>query len=114
MGEARDGVGSGSGVVIDGLWLEGCAWGDGALTEAAPGELAHKMPKLWLEPRAHAGDQAGFAVVPIYKTSERAGVLSTTGRSTNFVVALNLPVRRVGDGDVFVRRGGALVLEKNV
>lgn len=51
-----------------------------------------KMPVVWLEPiskNEHSDDKVYEC--PLYKTSVRAGELSTTGHSTNFVLYLHLP-----------------------
>ena len=50
---------------------------------------------------------------PLYKTSVRAGILSTTGQSTNFVICVGLPIRPGTDSDFWVLQGVALLCATN-
>jgi dynein heavy chain len=97
-----------SGAMVTGLFLEGCKWDSAATgcvgaSDLMTGALVESDPRvLYLEmPMIHIKVLKGLDVpkrksyaCPVYKTSERRGMLSTTGHSTNFVMMIMLPMRK--------------------
>ena len=84
------------GVIIHGLFLEGCRFNydEQVLDESEPKKLFIDCPMLWLKPgKIEEMKEFQCYGCPVYKTSERRGVLSTTGHSTNFVMMLRLPAK---------------------
>lgn len=60
--------------------------------ESRPKELFTEMPVVWLKPEQQRSKvEGGVYECPVYKTLTRAGTLSTTGHSTNFIMMLELP-----------------------
>ncbi|XP_050431121.1 dynein axonemal heavy chain 1-like [Adelges cooleyi] len=102
-----------NGCVIYGLFLEGCRWNEQlrTLDESRPKELYTEMPPIWLIPEQGHKLKSGFYVCPIYKTLTRAGTLSTTGHSTNFVLSIEVPSNQPQSH--WVKRGVALICALN-
>ncbi|KAI9209204.1 dynein heavy chain and region D6 of dynein motor-domain-containing protein, partial [Polychytrium aggregatum] len=98
------------GCYIRGLFLEGARWDPGrrSLAESRPKELYTEMSVIWLLPKANRKKpESGIYDCPVYKTLTRAGTLSTTGHSTNYVLTIEVP------SDLpqahWIKRGVALV-----
>ncbi|GIL46228.1 hypothetical protein Vafri_3260 [Volvox africanus] len=89
------------GVLCNGMFLEAAGWDIVAhrLCESEPRVLFVQLPPVHFCPSKIGEEneqvqlQEGWVLYscPLYKTSERRGVLSTTGHSTNFVCDVTLP-----------------------
>uniref|UniRef100_A0A8C9ZPR8 Dynein axonemal heavy chain 1 n=1 Tax=Sander lucioperca TaxID=283035 RepID=A0A8C9ZPR8_SANLU len=99
-----------TGCYIQGLFLEGARWDNqaGQLTDSRPKELYTEMALIWLIPNPNRKPPtSGVYICPIYKTLTRAGTLSTTGHSTNYVISVELPTDHIQRH--WIKRGVALI-----
>jgi dynein heavy chain len=98
------------GCYIRGLYMEGARWDPTrkTLAESKPKELYSDMPVIWLIPKPQRKKpETGIYDCPVYKTLTRAGTLSTTGHSTNYVLAIELPSEHPQSH--WIKRGVALI-----
>jgi len=99
------------GAMVHGLFMEACRWDwdNMKLTDSKPGEMFATLPVLQLTPVCDYVVPLEDYTAPVYKTKVRAGMLSTTGHSTNFVMAVHLPTDK--DPDYWVNKGSALMCQ---
>lgn len=102
------------GVYVYGLYTDGARWdrNDGVIRELFPKVLQDYMPLMWFVP-INVKDYAerGRYKCPVYKTSERRGVLSTTGHSTNYVLPVLLETE--DPPSHWIKRSAALLCQLN-
>eukprot|EP00746_Dinoflagellata_sp_MGD_P145028 gnl/MRDRNA2_/MRDRNA2_77702_c0_seq2.p1 gnl/MRDRNA2_/MRDRNA2_77702_c0~~gnl/MRDRNA2_/MRDRNA2_77702_c0_seq2.p1 ORF type:complete len:2303 (+),score=541.45 gnl/MRDRNA2_/MRDRNA2_77702_c0_seq2:266-6910(+) len=99
-----------------GLYMDGARWDDdaGVIAESIPKVLFSEVPHILMVPTESDKDKTNMNEVypcPLYKTSERKGVLSTTGHSTNFVMTVLLPIAKEHSEKFWVRRGVAALTQ---
>lgn len=98
------------GVFVYGLYMEGMRWDRDAMQigESQPKVLYDQLPVLHLAPVLMTDKKVEpHFVAPVYKTTERKGVLATTGHSSNFVMEILLPSAKPEAH--WINRGAALL-----
>jgi dynein heavy chain len=98
----------GEGILVHSLFIEGARWDQerGVLSDSLPMEMFAPMPPIRLIPKQNYVPTGNFYIAPLYKTVARAGTLSSTGLSTNFVVSVHLPTDK--PNDYWIAKGVAL------
>ena len=129
------------GVLVHGLFMDGFRWDDERhqLADSIKGQMMSRLPTVHMLPCMDYEPDPALYNSPLYKTSVRAGVLSTTGaysydlnsvilplhhvhvikfvllyvagHSTNFVVTVHLPSDR--PQDYWISMGSALLTQLN-
>lgn len=107
------------GSYVYGLFLEAANWNSerGYLEESAPKVLYNKVPMIWLIPTQQRapttadGSKRRDYTCPVYKTSKRAGTLSTTGHSTNYVLSIEVPMSKDHTQEHWIKRGVAMLCQ---
>lgn len=96
------------GIFVHGLYIEAGKWDEkkGGLCDPELRELTSTLPVLWIKPCREL-DVNNRYDAPLYKTNVRAGVLSTTGHSTNFVLSILLKSEK--PPSFWILRGTALI-----
>jgi dynein heavy chain len=87
-------LGPDNGVYSYGLFIEGARWEKDLrfLSESLPKVLFVSAPIMhWIPLRKADVPKYPHYKCPVYKTSDRRGVLATTGHSSNFVCFINIP-----------------------
>ena len=103
------------GVYIYGLFFDGARWDKGKhlLADSFPKVLFSQAPAMWLKP-CKVGEEDNYQHYncPTYKTSDRRGVLATTGHSSNFVMFIRIPADRAQN--LWTEAGVAMLTQLDV
>ncbi|XP_078503488.1 dynein axonemal heavy chain 14 [Lissotriton helveticus] len=107
------------GVLVFGLYLDGARWNPEveALEDSELRDRFYPLPEIHFVPQqiinetgnVDSNEKNTCYECPLYRTPQRAGILSSVGLSTNFVTTINLPTRITARH--WITRGVALLCQ---
>jgi dynein heavy chain len=101
------------GIYIHGIFMDGAGWDydDMVITDQEFGVMYIKAPIIHMIPWKDKKRNLEKFNMPLYKTSVRAGTLSTTGHSTNYV--LSVEIDTVEKPEYWILKGAAMLTMLN-
>jgi len=101
------------GIYVHGLFMDGAAWDyeDMVICDQEVGTMYVKFPVVHFFPEQNKKPNPEKWAAPLYKTSVRAGTLSTTGHSTNYVLSLEVDTDETPN--YWILKGAALLTMLN-
>jgi len=103
------------GILLHGLFLDGAAWDyqESVISDQEFGVMYVRAPVVNFVPWQDKQLNPDKYLCPLYKTSVRAGTLSTTGHSTNFVLYIELETSASEPAAHWILRGAAMLCMLN-
>ncbi len=79
-----------------------------------PGTMTSLLPIVHFQPQQYESASTAEYKCPLYQTSARSGMLSSTGQSTNFVLHICLPFPSNSNAADWTLQGVAAVCSTNL
>ena len=102
------------GCYIKGLFMEGCKYDNAknVLVDSPAGQMYSSAPLIYFIPVENFVPNPNDYPTPLYKTTKRAGTLSATGHSTNFILTIYVPTGKL-TSEYWILNGAAFMCDRN-
>ncbi|KAH8608939.1 putative Dynein heavy chain N terminal region 2 domain1 [Trypanosoma vivax] len=87
------------GCYVHGIYTDSWRWDGtrGVMADSLPGEPYSSLPVIHFLPEPYHRTEEGWQRVPLYRTVVRAGVISSLGASSNYVLSIEVPTDKQAD-----------------
>jgi dynein heavy chain len=95
------------GCYVHGIFTDAWRWDKDkqVMVDSLPGEPYATLPIVHFLPEPYHKLPSNFHRIPMYRTTIRAGVISSLGASSNYILSIEAPTDK--DGDYWILKGAA-------